>query len=153
MSAAVRERVLLSLQGVFCYNKAMKKEKDSQKTAVHGHAPELSAQPEGELAVDIVDKDDKLLVIATIAGADPKDIDVHVHDDVLTIRGKREAHKHIEEDAYVHRECFWGAFSRTIILPLNVKADGVKAEYRNGVLTVELPKDKRETHIPISVVD
>lgn len=131
----------------------MKKEKETTQAAVHSHAPELSSEPEGELAVDIIDKDDKLLVIATIAGADPKDIDVHVHDDVLTIRGKREAHKHVEEEHYVHRECFWGSFSRTIILPLSVKADGVKAEYRNGVLTVELPKDVRETNIPITVVD
>lgn len=120
---------------------------------MHNSPPQLSSEPEGELAVDIVDQKDKLLVVATIAGADPKDIDVHVHDDVLTIRGKREAHKHIEEDSYVHRECYWGSFSRTIILPLSVSSDGVKAEYRNGVLTVELPKVDRETSIPITVVD
>ena len=110
-------------------------------------------EPEGQLSVDLVDTEDALIVVATVAGADPENISVHVHNDVLTIRGSREAQVSAEDHQYVHRECFWGRFSRTIILPLDVKAEGVKAVYKNGVLIVSLPKDKRESKVPITVVE
>jgi len=113
----------------------------------------LSREPEGQLAVDIFDQDDTLVVIATVAGADPDHLDVHVHDDVLTIRGKREMPLSEDSRGYVHQECFWGKFSRTIILPFDVRAEGVKAVYQNGVLVVSLPKEKRESKVPITVVE
>lgn len=111
------------------------------------------AEPEGQLAVDILDVDDALVVVATVAGADPGDIGVHVHNDLLTIRGRRVSPVAAREDEYVHRECFWGRFSRTIILPLDVRADGVKAVYKSGVLVVSLPKERRDAKIPITVVE
>ena len=114
---------------------------------------EESHEPEGQLAVDIIDHDDALLVIATVAGANPSDIGVHVHNDLLTIRGRRVSPVAVGEHEYVHRECFWGRFSRTIILPLDVRADGVKAVYQSGVLVVSLPKERRDAKIPITVVE
>lgn len=120
--------------------------------SVPEEAAELS-EPEGQLAVDILDLDDTLAVIATVAGADPDQISVHVHNDLLTIRGRREPPVAASDDAYVHRECYWGRFSRTIILPLDVRADGVKAVYKSGVLVVSLPKERRDAKIPITVVE
>lgn len=114
---------------------------------------EESHEPEGQLAVDIIDHNDALLVVATVAGADPGDIGVHVHNDLLTIRGRRVSPVATDESEYVHRECFWGRFSRTIILPLDVRADGVKAVYKSGVLVVSLPKERRDAKIPITVVE
>lgn len=108
---------------------------------------------EGQLAVDIFDADDKLYVVAAVAGADPRDIDVHVHADILTIRGRRVFPVPEENGEYVHRECFWGAFSRSVILPFDVRAVGVRAVYRDGVLIVALPKEKREKKVPIMVVE
>ncbi len=114
---------------------------------------EESHEPEGQLAVDIIDHDDALLVVATVAGANPGDIGVHVHNDLLTIRGRRVSPVAVHDEEYVHRECFWGRFSRTIILPLDVRADGVKAVYKSGVLVVSLPKERRDAKIPITVVE
>lgn len=120
--------------------------------SVPEEAAELS-EPEGQLAVDILDLDDTLVVIATVAGADPDQISVHVHNDLLTIRGRREPPVAASDNAYVHRECYWGRFSRTIILPLDVQASGVKAVYKSGVLVVSLPKERRDAKIPITVVE
>ncbi len=110
-------------------------------------------EPEGQLAVDIIDTDDSLVVVATVAGASPEEISVYVHNDLLTIRGRRALPVSVSENAFIHRECFWGRFSRTIILPLDVRADGVRAVYKSGVLVVSLPKEKRESRVPITVVD
>ncbi|MBI4098424.1 MAG: Hsp20/alpha crystallin family protein [Candidatus Magasanikbacteria bacterium] len=110
-------------------------------------------EPEGQLAVDIIDTNDSLVVVATVAGASPEEISVYVHNDLLTIRGRRALPVVVSESAFIHRECFWGRFSRTIILPLDVRADGVRAVYKSGVLVVSLPKEKRESRVPITVVD
>ena len=110
-------------------------------------------EPEGQLAVDIIDTNDSLVVVATVAGASPEEISVYVHNDLLTIRGRRALPIVVGESAFIHRECFWGRFSRTIILPLDVRASGVRAVYKSGVLVVSLPKEKRESRVPITVVD
>lgn len=129
---------------------------DARVYTAEESVPEEAAElagPEGQLAVDILDLDDTLVVIATVAGADPDQISVHVHNDLLTIRGRREPPVAASDDAYVHRECYWGRFSRTIILPLDVRASGVKAVYKSGVLVVSLPKERRDAKIPITVVE
>lgn len=129
---------------------------DARVYTAEESVPEEAAElagPEGQLAVDILDLDDTLVVIATVAGADPDQISVHVHNDLLTIRGRREPPVAASDDTYVHRECYWGRFSRTIILPLDVRASGVKAVYKSGVLVVSLPKERRDAKIPITVVE
>ncbi|OGL88707.1 hypothetical protein A3H75_00505 [Candidatus Uhrbacteria bacterium RIFCSPLOWO2_02_FULL_51_9] len=123
-------------------------------TPVDEAATETEAhEPEGQLAVDIIDTNDSLVVVATVAGASPEEISVYVHNDLLTIRGRRALPVVVSESAFIHRECFWGRFSRTIILPLDVRAPGVRAMYKSGVLVVSLPKEKRESRVPITVVD
>lgn len=106
---------------------------------------------EGQLAVDVLETDDQLMVVAPMAGTRPSDIELHLHNDFLTIRGKRQLP--VEADEYFYKECFWGNFSRTIVLPVDVKSELIQAEYKNGVLTVRLPKMKARTAIPILVVD
>lgn len=109
---------------------------------------------EGQLSVDVLETPEDIVVISTLAGADVDTIDVAVHNDLLTIRGARPeptvsqaAHK------YFHKECFWGKFSRTIVLPVDVKSDLAQAEYKNGVLTVTIPKQRLNTRIPVIIVD
>ncbi len=108
--------------------------------------------PEGQLAVDVFETDTELYVVATMAGSKPQDIELHLHDDVLTIRGKR-TFPIAGPVQFFYEECFWGAFSRTIVLPVDVQADLVHSEYRNGVLLVRLPKAKPKGSIPILVVE
>ncbi len=94
---------------------------------------------EGQLAVDIYETTKALIVKAPIAGVNPEDIDISVNDDMLTIRGKRHGAK-ADDAAYLIRECYWGNFSRSVILPVDVRAESIEATMVNGVLTITLPK-------------
>jgi HSP20 family protein len=106
---------------------------------------------EGQLSIDVFQTPKALIVKSTIAGVKPSDIDISINNDMLTIRGKREMLEEIREDDYLFRECYWGSFSRSIILPVEVESDKIEAELENGVLTVTLPKAKSAKEISIKV--
>ncbi|MDD2656098.1 MAG: Hsp20/alpha crystallin family protein [Patescibacteria group bacterium] len=109
---------------------------------------------EGKLAVDVAQNDTHILVVSTMAGARPDKIEVLVHNDLLTIRGTR--YSPLEKDIdieYYYQECFWGVFSRTIVLPVNVKGDLANAKFQNGVLFVSIPKQKKDNKISIEIID
>ncbi|MBI4739508.1 Hsp20/alpha crystallin family protein [Candidatus Woesearchaeota archaeon] len=99
--------------------------------------------PEGELAVDVYQTEKDLVVQSAIAGAQSHDLDVFISGDLLTIRGRRLPPSNVPKDQYFWRECFWGSFSRSIILPVEVEQGHIDASIKNGVLTVRLPKKKR----------
>ncbi len=109
---------------------------------------------EGQLAVDVGQTETEVVIVSTMAGAVTEKIEVYLHNDLFTIRGERACPR-IGDGAveYFHHECFWGKFSRTIVLPVDVKADLAKAEYKNGILTVRVPKQKMDTKIPVVIVD
>ncbi|PIR04351.1 MAG: hypothetical protein COV59_01310 [Candidatus Magasanikbacteria bacterium CG11_big_fil_rev_8_21_14_0_20_39_34] len=107
---------------------------------------------EGQLAVDVYEDDTDLIVISTMAGADTEKLEIYVHNDLLTIRGQRVLPQESLGKVH-HTECFWGKFSRTIVLPVDVKGELSKAEYKNGVLTVRIPKKRYNAKIPIKVVE
>lgn len=110
---------------------------------------------EGQLAVDVLETAHDIVVISTMAGAITEEIEVYIHNDLLTIRGarKRPIPSESLQTAY-HQECFWGAFSRTIVLPIDGKGDMAKAEYKNGVLTITIPKALEQTRrVAVEVVD
>lgn len=91
-------------------------------------------------AVDIYEEDDQLVVKAEVPGMDKNDITVDVKDRVLTLKGERSADNEVEEDNYFRRERTYGRFERAFTLPADVKADAIKAEYKDGVLKVLVPK-------------
>ncbi len=106
---------------------------------------------EGQLSIDIYQTPKNIIVKSTIAGVKPEDIDISINNDMLTIRGKREDKDEIEEDNYLYRECYWGSFSRSVILPVEVKADKIEAVLENGVLSVTLPKAKTSKQVSVKV--
>ena len=106
---------------------------------------------EGQLSIDVYQTPDKIIVKSTIAGVKPEDIDISINNDMLTIRGKREMQEKINEKNYLYRECYWGSFSRSIILPMEVETEKIEACLENGVLTVVLPKAKSAKQISIKV--
>jgi len=106
---------------------------------------------EGQLSIDVYEKQNKLIVKSTIAGVKTEDIDISINNDMLTIRGKREETEKIEDGQYLYRECYWGAFSRSVILPVEVQAEKIEASLENGVLTIILPKAKSSKQISIKV--
>lgn len=108
-------------------------------------------EEEGELLVDVFQKDDSILIRSTVAGVKPEDIDIDINNDMITIRGKRKECSDIDEDDYFYRECYWGSFSRSVILPCEVQASKVKANLKDGVLTVTLPKVKKEKSVKVSI--
>jgi len=91
-------------------------------------------------AVDIYETENELVVKADLPDVDEKDIDVRVENNLLTIRGERKFEKSVSEENYLRVERTYGAFSRSFSLPNTVNAESIRAEYKNGVLTVNLPK-------------
>ena len=91
-------------------------------------------------SVDIYETPNELVVKADLPEVEEKDIDVRVENNLLTIRGERKFDKSVAEDNYLRIERTYGTFSRSFSLPNTVSADAIRAEYKNGVLTVNLPK-------------
>lgn len=109
-------------------------------------------EEEGQLSVDVYQDDNNVIIKSTIAGVEPEDIDIAFDNDLITIRGKRKRDLAVDEENYFYQECYWGSFSRSIILPVDIKEDKIKATIRNGVLTITLPKAKKQD-VDIEVVD
>jgi HSP20 family protein len=95
----------------------------------------------------------KLMIRADLPGVDPKDVEITVTGDTLTLRGKREERSEEKGRNYLHREVTYGSFERSMRLPAGVKADQVKAAYRNGVLelSVPVPTEAAPRKVPIEI--
>jgi len=91
-------------------------------------------------AVDIHETEGELVVTADLPGMAEQDIDVRVENNMLTIRGERKFEKSVNEDNFLRVERAYGSFSRSFSLPNTVNTEAIKAEYRNGVLVVKMPK-------------
>ena len=102
---------------------------------------------EGQLAVDVYQTKDMIVVKAPIAGVKPEDIDVAISEDVVTIRGDRKDEFAVEKDNYYVQECFWGSFSRSVILPTSTVAEKADASLKDGVLTIQIPKVVQEDKV------
>lgn len=95
---------------------------------------------EGQLTIDVYQTDNDIVIKSTIAGVKPEDLDVSIVNDMITIRGERKQDEQVPEENYYYQECYWGTFSRSVILPVDVLADKVEASMKNGILTIRMPK-------------
>jgi HSP20 family protein len=91
-------------------------------------------------AVDIYEQDGNIVMKAELPGVDPKDVDVRLENSTLTLRGERKLDKEVKQDSYHRVERSYGAFSRSFTLPTVVDQGSIKAEYKDGVLKLTLPK-------------
>jgi len=98
------------------------------------------ADQEGQLTIDVYQTDSDIVIKSTIAGVRPEDLDIQINNDMVTIRGERRKEDEAREEDYYYQECYWGAFSRSIILPVDVEANKSEAVMKNGILTIRLPK-------------
>ncbi len=112
----------------------------------------LPHEPEGQLSVDVFEANDAIIITAPIAGTKPEDLEVYVSNDLVTIRGRREDCTTHENRTYLYQECYWGGFSRSIILSVHVSSESAEAVLRNGVLTVTLRKIPGSMYVPVSEV-
>jgi HSP20 family protein len=91
-------------------------------------------------AVDIYETENELVIKADLPDINEKDLDVRLENNMLTIRGERKFEQKVKEDNYLRIERTYGSFSRSFSLPTTVNTESIHAEYKNGVLTVQLPK-------------
>ena len=98
----------------------------------------------GQLAVDVYESDDRLIVKARTAGVNKEDLDVSISDGILTISGTLSSGDDTDATHWHIQECYWGEFSRTLALPVSVKEDEVDAVLKDGVLTIGFNKIKQE---------
>jgi len=108
---------------------------------------------EGQLSCDVHQDQDNIYITSMMAGVDQDDLDIAVSNDMVTIRGVRHADDSVSDGDYYVQECYWGSFSRSIVLPQEVDQNKVKADLKNGVLTVTLPKKYKTTSIKIRRVN
>ena len=101
---------------------------------------------EGQLSVDVYQTPESIVVRSTIAGVKPEGIEITLNSDVVTIRGRRSQEVAVPKEDYFYQECYWGGFSRSIVLPMEVQATGVKATLKNGILTLVLPKAAKQSN-------
>lgn len=100
-------------------------------------------EQEGQLTVDIFQDEDNVIIQSTIAGVSSEDIDISITNDMVTIKGRRVPEQEVAPEDYYYQELYWGPFSRSIILPVEIDADSAKASMKNGILTIRLPKLER----------
>ena len=104
-------------------------------------------------AMDVYEEHDNVVVEATLAGIRPEDVNINVHDDVLTLEGKRETSSEVDEKNYYRKEVRSGSFHRSVVLPASVQADKAEANFENGLLKILLPKqdESKSKNIKINI--
>ena len=102
--------------------------------------PEPAEEEEGQLTVDVYQTPSEIIIKTMVAGVRPEDLDVSIQRDSVTIRGHREEDRTVSNDEYLHKELYWGAFSRTVILPEEIDVEEADAVEKYGLLIIRLPK-------------
>jgi HSP20 family protein len=95
---------------------------------------------EGQLAIDVYQDDNSVVLKAPIAGVGREDLEISITDEVVTIKGERKHQGEERRESYLCQECYWGPFSRSYVLPLEVVGDKAQASLKNGILTITIPK-------------
>ena len=90
--------------------------------------------------IDMYQTKDNVIIKSTIAGVRPEDIDITVANDMVTVKGSRKKEETISGDDYFYQECYWGSFSRSVIIPVDIDSEGIEADLKDGILTVIIPK-------------
>jgi len=114
--------------------------KRTSETAPAAALDEVEEPVDGELSVDVYQTSTHIVIKAMIAGVKPEDLDVSITRDMVTIRGKRERHTESGAGDFFFQELYWGAFSRTIVLPQEVEIEEAEAVEKHGLLIIRLPK-------------
>ncbi len=99
---------------------------------------------EGQLAVDVYQTDDEIVVQSALGGVKPDEIEVTIENDMVKIFGSRQKAQAINKDNYLIQECHWGSFSRQFVLPTEVDSSRAEAILKDGILTIKIPKIKKE---------
>ena len=107
---------------------------------------------EGQLAIDVYQTPESVIIKAPIAGVKPSDLEITVNDEVVTIKGHRRTSDDVPKESYFVQECYWGAFSRSYVLPIAADAESSQAALKDGILTITIPKQERTRTRTIKVL-
>ena len=140
-------------------DKEKKKDKEIKVDPAKPEKPELEKKEEedeedefeGQLAIDVYETDGDIVIQSTIGGIKADDLDISIEGDMVSIRGSRESKAEKKGEKYFYQECFWGSFSRKVILPEEVDGSKAKALMEDGVLTLTMPKLHRKQKRKITV--
>lgn len=129
---------------------------DDDSALVSADAEEMMADEEtnempGQLALDVYETKDRLVVKARTAGVNKQDLDVSISEGILTITGTLASGEEEVEQWHL-QECYWGEFSRTLALPVPVKEEEIEATLKDGVLTITFTKVKQEQARKIEIM-
>ncbi|MBI3588990.1 MAG: Hsp20/alpha crystallin family protein [Candidatus Liptonbacteria bacterium] len=105
---------------------------------------DFDSEPEGQLTIDVYQTPTEIVIESAIAGVTSEDLDVDVTTDSVSIIGRRRREKQVKDEDYFYQECYWGKFSRSVILPQEVDPEESKVTLKNGILTIHLPKLNRK---------
>ena len=135
--------------------KELKVEKEKkpkiEKTEIEPEASSL--QTGGQLTLDVYETKDNFVIQSTVAGVKPEDLDISIEGDLVSIRGTRQrSTEEQEEGKYLYQECYWGEFSREVILPEEVDAQKAEAKIKDGILTLKIPKARKTKRKKIAVI-
>ncbi len=122
-----------------------------QRGSVKPHHLIEEIEEEAELTVDVYNTPSEIVIKTMVPGVRPEDLDVSITRDSVTIRGERSEDRTVSDEDYIHRELYWGAFTRTIPLPEEISVDDADATEKHGILILRLPKlDKnRQTRLKV----
>lgn len=99
-----------------------------------------SNDAEGQLTIDVYQTENDVVIKSTIAGVKPEDLDVSINNDMVTIRGERKNEEEVTGENYYYQECYWGSFSRSVVMPTDIIPEKAEASLKNGILTIRLPQ-------------
>lgn len=114
-------------------------------------AESVEEEAEGQLTVDMYQTPDAIVIKAIVAGVRPDDLDISISRDMVTVKGRREESREVQQENYFYRELYWGSFSRTILLPQEIDTDEAEAVSKDGMLIIRLPKIDKERQKKLKV--
>lgn len=119
--------------------KVVEVKKEEKKKEMESEEDWLKDEYEAQLSVDVYQDKKNIFVRSVIGGIEREDLKIEIEEDIVTIRGQRKMEEETPKE-YLHQECYWGKFSRTILLPSEIKPEKAKIKFKNGILTITLPK-------------
>ncbi|MCK9186589.1 Hsp20/alpha crystallin family protein [Candidatus Gracilibacteria bacterium] len=105
----------------------------------------------GQLSLDIYQTEKEIIIVAPIAGVEKENINITVNEDILVIKGDRVQREEVADENYYTKECFWGSFSRAIVLPKEADIKNISASFEQCVLEIRIPKAETETNKVIKI--
>ena len=131
--------------------RTLKVKSQSPQTQVVVDEDDAWQEEEGQLTVDVYQTPGEIIVQTMVAGVRPEDLGISITRDSIVIKGRREENRAIPEQDYFTKELYWGAFSRTIILPQEIEPERAEAIEKHGLLTIRLPKIDKDKQTTIKV--